>query len=145
MSEQRTNDAIHAFKTFLRKHPEMVKKIKEQGKSWNDIFDEWVLFGEDSEIWDEYGIKRKEVKKDTGTHKNFSFDKVISFINHIDTKNWENRLETLNGALTSIQGIIGQFQPQQKNNNQQNGTSANENRQTMTEIRPQNPFHFRRD
>ncbi|MBM7644237.1 hypothetical protein JOD45_000430 [Scopulibacillus daqui] len=103
----KTADSVKAFKEFVRKHPELAKGIKEQGKTWNDIFDEWVLYGEDNEVWETYGVKMEKQKPKPDPLK-----KIISFINGIDAKNLEERLGQLNGALTSIQELIGQFQQQ---------------------------------
>ncbi|MFC7392432.1 spore coat protein YlbD [Scopulibacillus cellulosilyticus] len=108
----KTADSVKAFKQFVQKHPELAKGVKEQGKTWNDIFDEWVLYGEDNEVWETYGVKMEKQKPQPDPLK-----KILSFINGIDAKNLEERLGQLNGALTSIQELIGQFQPKKPSQN----------------------------
>lgn len=116
MTEDKTNDAIKRFKSFLKQHPEIVKSVKEKGKSWNEVFDDWVLFGEKHEVWETYGVQiEKSSKPSSGS---LSLNKMLSYIDKIDTKNWQERLENLNGALASIQSLIGQFQPGQKGENE---------------------------
>lgn len=115
MTDDKTNDAIKRFKSFLKQHPEIIKNVKEKGKSWNEVFDDWVLFGESHEVWETYGVEVEKASKSSSG--SLSLNKMLSYIDKIDTKNWQERLENLNGALASIQSLIGQFQPGQKEEN----------------------------
>ncbi|MGV3487826.1 MAG: spore coat protein YlbD [Tuberibacillus sp.] len=107
---QKTEEAVKAFKSFVRSHPEIIKGVKEQGKTWKDVFDEYVLFGENHEIWEAYGIKKEVKKKPRGANE---FMRILDFIGNLDAKTVQDRLEQLNGALTNIQELIQIWQPQQ--------------------------------
>ncbi|SFG38907.1 spore coat protein YlbD [Sporolactobacillus nakayamae] len=152
MTEEKTSAAIKRFKVFLRSHPEIVEYVHENGIRWNDVFDDWVIFGESHDVWEKYGIK--ETNQDT-TEKSkksssFSFNKVLNVVDNIDTKQWQERLETISGALTGIQSFIGQFrqnndQSTQNNPDTQNRTEQSSPTQPIGGPRNQNPFFFRRD
>lgn len=113
-------ESVNEFKKFVRERPELMKEVKKQGKSWKDVFDEWVLFGEDHEIWEEeYGIEDVPKKKPKGATE---LMRIFDFIGNLDTDSVQERLDQLNGALTNIQDLIVQFQPdsnQQQNNQSQ--------------------------
>ncbi|GGH74398.1 hypothetical protein JOD43_000267 [Pullulanibacillus pueri] len=112
------SESIEEFKVFVKKHPELVKGIKKEGKSWKDIFDEWLLFGEDHEIWEQYGIKRDEPKKKPKGAAELM--RVFDFIGNLDAKEMQERLDQVNGVLTNIQDLIVQFQPESSPSPQQN-------------------------
>lgn len=145
MVQQKTVDSVKAFKRFVQENPELVKGVKEQNKTWHDIFEEWVLFGENHEVWETYGIK---VDKKNGK-KGDTFKKVVSFINGIDTKNLGERLDVLSGALNNIQELMGQFQPKQNDNGAvQQSNPPNQPQQPYQQQMPPYqgpPYMYRRD
>ncbi|WP_051263369.1 spore coat protein YlbD [Tuberibacillus calidus] len=108
---RKTNEAVNNFKAFLRSHPEIIQAVKEQGKSWKDVFDEYVLFGEDHEIWESYGVKKHIMKKPPGAAE---IMRILDFIGNLDAKAVQEHLEQINGALTNIQELIQLWQPQQQ-------------------------------
>ncbi|WP_176222255.1 YlbD family protein [Tuberibacillus sp. Marseille-P3662] len=113
MASQTTADALKQFKAFVREHPEMVQTVREEGKSWKDVFEEWVLFGEDHEIWEDYGIDiRKGEAEETSSSQGESIQHFIEFISRMDPDNVNKHLDQINGALTNIHDIITQIMPQ---------------------------------
>jgi hypothetical protein len=107
---QTSEEAVKSFKTFVRNHPELIKGVKEQEKSWKDVFDEYVLFGEDHEIWEAYGLKKEPKKKPPGASE---FMRILDFLGNLDAKTVQDKLEQINGALTNLQELIKIWQPQQ--------------------------------
>lgn len=114
MVEEKTNDAIRRFKAFLRKHPEIVAHVQENGLKWQNVFDEWVIFGESHEIWASYGVKT-EKGADGGSKSGggLSLGKFLDALDRMDAQQWQDRLNTLSGALTGIQQLIGQFRQEE--------------------------------
>lgn len=106
---QTTEEAVKSFKQFVKSHPELIKGVKEQEKTWKDVFDEYVLFGEKHEIWEAYGIKKEPKKKPPGASE---FMRLFDFLGNLDAKSVQDKLEQVNGALTNIQELIQIWQPQ---------------------------------
>ncbi len=150
MAEQKTNEAIKRFKLFLRAHPEIVNHVRSKGKKWSDVFDDWVIFGESHGIWKTYGVDIEKKKKETKPA--FNWNKVLNAVDKIDTKQWQERLDTISGALTGIQTFIGQF-TQDGGQSGRAGQDGGQNVSGSTSpSRPsggtggeQRPFFFRRD
>ncbi|RYL95435.1 hypothetical protein EWI07_02735 [Sporolactobacillus sp. THM7-4] len=146
VAEVKTNDAIKRFKLFLRKHPEIVENVRKNDKKWRDVFDDWVIFGESHEIWKSYGV---DLKGKSGQRSPFSWNKIIDAVDKIDTKDWQERLNTISGALTSIQSLIGQFQGNKQNvstnSNGQNTSGGTSSQGAPGGSGQQGPFFFRRD
>jgi len=143
---QKTEEAVKAFKAFVRSHPEIIKGVKEQEKSWKDVFDEFVLFGEDHEIWEAYGLKKQVKKKPKGAN---DFMRILDFIGNLDAKTMQDRLEQINGALTNIQELIQIWQPQQNSQTPpgmpMQGFGPGQGPQNFSNQFPPMPNYFRRD
>lgn len=163
---QSKQETVEQFKKFVRKHPELAKGIKKEGKSWKEIFEEWSIFGEDHEIWDNYGIKRGSNSKTTGNGngKGLQLSKILSYLQNADYETISEQLNQLNGTLTNVSEIFSIFAPEKSSN--QNSQPYN-NRQSPQQPQqqqmpfpgfnqapyppqqqpqqPQQPFQFRRD
>jgi hypothetical protein len=116
MAEVKTNGALNRFKKFLRRNPEIVDYVREHQLSWSHLFDEWVIFGEDDPVWGKYGAK--VAKKEGAPASSLSWKRIMDKVDHIDTGRWQERLNTVNGAITGIRSLISQFS---QNGNGQNG------------------------
>jgi len=109
-----TKKAIDEFKSFVKKYPKLSKVRRENNISWHDLFEEWVLYGEDKTFWKEYGIEIKAAKSEK---KLFDFSggsgaellKVVNFLNQLDPEDLQEKLKQVDSALSMIQGFIGQI------------------------------------
>lgn len=54
MANQHANHSINDFKQFVKKHPKLIKEVRKEQRSWQDVYENWVLFGEKDPIWDPY-------------------------------------------------------------------------------------------
>lgn len=153
MTEEKTNDAVNRFKKFLRGNPEIVSYVREHQLSWSNLFDEWVIFGEEDPVWEKYGVKVAEKEKEK-PESPISWKKIMDKVDHIDTGRWQERLNTVSGALTGIRSLISQFGQSGTEQNsgeqpQNSGSGHNDSAQTQREQprtpdRPesQRPFYF---
>lgn len=156
-----TKKAVDDFKAFVKKYPSLAKVKRENDLSWQDLFEEWVLYGEDEEFWKEYGIK---VKTDGQEKKLFSFgkgsgtdlSKLLGFLNQIDTEDLQEKLKQVDGALSTLSGLIGQFtsssnsnqnttpnQGGMNNNNQMNGPAPGQGPYPPFPQGPNYPYYNR--
>jgi hypothetical protein len=109
-----TKKAIDEFKAFVKKYPKLSKVRRENNLSWQDLFEEWVLYGEDKTFWNEYGIKIKAAKSekklfDFGGGSGADILKVVNFLNQLNPEDFQEKLKQVDSALSTIQGLIGQF------------------------------------
>ncbi|MCO7126278.1 YlbD family protein [Sporolactobacillus shoreicorticis] len=148
MAEERTNAAIKKFKNFLRSHPEIVEYVHENGIKWRDVFDDWVIFGEKNDVWKKYGMRAEDTEESHEKKKSstFSLNKMLEVVDTIDTKQWQERLDTISGALTGIRSFIGQFQQNNEQNKQNDGndpgSAEHPSSQPSDRSNSQNPFFF---
>ncbi|MCA0987946.1 YlbD family protein [Guptibacillus algicola] len=125
------NQKVQEFKTFVKAHPHVLKKVKSGDKTLQDLFEEWALFGEDDDMWldsdsdEKTGSEEKTTAKSEGTIGN-----VLNMIKGLKFDEVQRNIEQFSGAVYSIQEVLSQFQSKPKQ---------------PPYIHHQSPFPFRHD
>jgi hypothetical protein len=119
--QSRSKEKIDAFKQFVKEHPGLINKVKVDKQSWQDIFEEWVLLGENDEQWSVY--KKKTVKQDqslgtnkeksTKTKRDVSIAQLMEMLKRVDINEVQHYISQFSGAMTGIQELLQQFQSSQ--------------------------------
>ena len=47
---------LEQFKDFVRRHPLLRDEVRNNRRTWQSIYEEWVLYGENDSIWEPYRI-----------------------------------------------------------------------------------------
>jgi len=84
------------FKEFVKKHPKLIKYIKEGNKTWQDFYELYDLYGEDENVWKEY-LPVTVAATSAG---------VVDFFNWF--KNID--LDTIQNGVNSLQRVLGVVQ-----------------------------------
>ncbi|MET3698114.1 putative coat protein YlbD-like [Bacillus oleivorans] len=133
--EKKLHPSIQQFKEFVNKNPNLVKEVRDGTTTWQELYEEWYLLGEDDSRWDSY--KSDEVKN-SNEKKEFNSD-ILSIVwngvKKMDTEQIQHHLSSLSEAIGAIQGILSQFQANGRNKQKQN----------QSQNQPSNPFSFRKD
>ncbi|MBM7572258.1 YlbD family protein [Aquibacillus albus] len=138
MGKKDLHPSIEEFKTFVKKHPGLIKHVRSGNESWQTYYEKWVLLGEDDPSWEKYKEKKKSSKEgekaettESKKDKSDIMNQIMNMVENVDLDKVEGHINQLNGAITNIQSLIGQFQNVRKNNS------------TKGEHRP--PFQFNKD
>ncbi|MGM0750303.1 MAG: YlbD family protein [Bacillota bacterium] len=130
---------VKEFKGFVKKHPKIVRDVRNGDANWQDLFEDWYLLGEDDTKWDKY---RDQVTKETTAtnqvSKNGWMDQVGEMVKKMDANQLQQHINSLSEALGAVQGVLSQFQ---SNNNRGSKTAT----KTETPSKPSHPFSFRKD
>lgn len=93
------------FKTFVKKHPELIKYVKSGEMSWQKFYELYSLYDEDNEVWREYfdidrsdDLKSKSISGSTQT--NFGMTEIMNMFKNI-------KPEVLQQNINSIQKFLG--------------------------------------
>jgi hypothetical protein len=104
---------INEFKEFVREHPKLIEDVRKNNRSWKETYEDWVILGEDHEIWDHYRSKSGK-KSETGTRKKGRQDEtlksILSLLKNVDLNQVNQYASQFNGALTNVQELVQQFQ-----------------------------------
>mgnify|MGYP001030228419 CR=1 FL=1 len=53
-------DKLTNFKQFVKQNPSFIKFVKSNEMTWQKFYELYDLYGEESEVWDEYRNKKTE-------------------------------------------------------------------------------------
>lgn len=133
---------VAEFKEFVKRHPKLVREVRSNNRTWQDIFDEWQVLGEEDDTWKTYkkqnstnqSSEKNADEKEEGSKKNDFMKQLFGIIENVDMNEVQKHIGNASGAIANIQSLIGQFQA----NNQ--GSDSIQPTQTH-----QDPFSFKKD
>lgn len=120
MNNVELDPKVEQFKTFVQDKPEIVKVVRSGKKSWQELFEDWLILGEDHEDWK---TTEPEVTQEIIAEKNqdsqvksdgFAGDlwpQILSYIKRLDINQIQDQLTNLGTTLTAVQEVVSQFQP----------------------------------
>ena len=91
------------FKIFVSKYPLLRDEVRNNKMTWQNIFEEWSLYGEKDEYWKKYK-KEEEIQLDSSTAKDstVNLDSIKSIVNYVQKIN----PDSLNKTLNTVQKVI---------------------------------------
>lgn len=112
-------DKKELFKNFIGNHPEVLKYIKSKEMTFQDFYEIYDIYGEQSDVWDKY-FKTSEsttdenrLKELTGLLKNINIDSIEHHVNNAQkvigiiqelTKKTPDITSTVDNPITKIYG-----------------------------------------
>lgn len=108
---------LDEFKSFVRKYPGLRNDVRSGKATWQSIYEEWYLYGEDDSQWEKY----KEVAKESNQASAPATDKTKS-----ETKA-TTESSSSSGTLSGTEMMAQAFQYIQK-------MDMNKVQQTMTTV-----------
>ena len=82
------------FKEFVKNNPKLVDYVKNNNKNWQDLFEIYVLYGEDEKIWDNYSNNNK-----TG------IEDLVKMIQNVNLDAVKNTVDSLSKAVGILKNI----------------------------------------
>lgn len=138
MDTESLHPSVENFKQFVQKNPKIVQEVRQGRKSWQELYEDWVIFGENHETWREINEDAPVVKSSsepTKTENKSDFmNQVLGYFKKLDMDQVQTQMNSLSSALTTVQGVISQFS---------SGNKGSTSSSSSTE-RP-HPFSFRKD
>jgi Putative coat protein len=132
---------VAEFKSFVKKHPKIIKDVRNGTAQWQDLFEDWYLLGEEDSRWDEYREDREEKKKTAqnsdGNKAGSWVDQIREMVKNMDANQLQGHINSISEALGAVQGVLSQFQSS-------NSTKATPKIEE-TSAKPSHPFSFRKD
>ncbi|TDQ42295.1 spore coat protein YlbD [Aureibacillus halotolerans] len=100
-------ETIHSFKTFIKSHPGLGDEVKRKKQTWQQIFENWYLLGEDDELWASYRTTKKSASK---TDYSDMMQQALSFLKNLDPDEVQKQITSVSSAIDTLQNVIKQFQ-----------------------------------
>ncbi|ENH98351.1 hypothetical protein J416_01389 [Gracilibacillus halophilus YIM-C55.5] len=111
--------SVKDFKAFLQKHPHVIKQVRSGNANLQELYEKYVLLGEDDPFWDNYQTAETDAEQDEKLHQ-----KLAKYLENVDLNQVESHIHDLNGAIDNMITLIDQFK-QYKQSARSNGQSFN--------------------
>ena len=86
------------FKNFVNNHKELISYVNQDKMTWQKFYDMYSLYGENSDVWDEY------LKKDSKS--NISLKDILDSLKNLDTNEVQKNINSLNNILPLISTLV---------------------------------------
>ena len=87
------------FKNFVNNHKELIRYVNSDKMTWQKFYDMYSLYGEQSDVWDEY-FKKEDNKS------NISFKDIIDKVKELDPDEVQKNINSLNKILSLVSTLI---------------------------------------
>ncbi|MFS0654231.1 YlbD family protein [Bacillus sp. 179-C3.3 HS] len=136
MTNKQKQTSIDEFKQFVRRHPKLIQEVHAQQKSWQHLYENWVMFGEEDDMWSSYRQTQPEKEKVVETKQREAgkadfMSKMVSAVKKMDAEQMNEQMNKMSQSISSLQSLLGQF----SSNGSKKGSSGGS----------QHPFSFRKD
>lgn len=112
---------IESFKEFVQKHPELIKEVQKNKRPWKEVYQDWIVLGEEHESWNQYskGKKKQQNKQPnqrTSSAKNTKADltigDIIAGLSKIQINDVQKYLSQFGSLMDALQELLNQFNNQ---------------------------------
>lgn len=92
------------FREFVSRYPLVREDVVSGKKTWQNIYEDWVILGENNSIWDKY----KESKKETiDLLSSENLRNIMNYVKKINPDSISKTLNTVQKILQITEGIGG--------------------------------------
>ena len=88
------------FKTFIKKHPELIKYVKSGEMSWQKFFEIYSIYGESNDIWNKY------FKENENTSNSMSINDLLEMVKKVDLDSVQKNISNISKAINLVQSLI---------------------------------------
>lgn len=97
------NSRIEEFRSFVSKHPLLKDEVRKNERTWQNIYEEWYLYGEDDPSWNKYQEEnKKENKKQSELGSTINMDSIKNIVSYVQKLN----PDSVNKTLSTVQKVI---------------------------------------
>lgn len=134
MTQKKLHPSVVKFKEFVKQYPKISTEVKKGTVTWQELYEDWYLLGEDDPRWDQFkDTKEGHEKENSAEEKNSDFvTQIFDYFKTMDVNQVQQYISNASQALGAVQGVLSQFQTPTKPSNRNN-------------TGPSHPFSFRKD
>lgn len=88
------------FREFVNAHPLLREDVRSGKRTWQNIYEEWVLYGDNEQQWGAYSNQQAAKPKNDGS---VNFDSIKSIVGYVQKLNPDSVNKTLNTVQRVIQ------------------------------------------
>jgi Putative coat protein len=114
---------IESFKEFVHKHPELIKEVQKNKRPWKEVYQDWIVLGEEHESWNQYSKeKKKQQEKRSSSARNMKTEltigDIIAGLSKLQINDVQKYLSQFGSLMDAVQELLQQFNNQSDRPNQ---------------------------
>jgi Putative coat protein len=114
---------IESFKEFVHKHPELIKEVQKNKRPWKEVYQDWIVLGEEHESWNQYSKeKKKQQDKRSSSAQNMraelTIGDIIAGLSKLQINDVQKYLSQFGSLMDAVQELLQQFNNQSDRPNQ---------------------------
>ncbi|MFE4896852.1 YlbD family protein [Peribacillus butanolivorans] len=137
--------SVDGFREFVKEHPYLVNEVRNKQATWQELFEEWYLLGEDHSRWQADGSVNESIVKsepqsqpvEKGDQSTELIGSLMSAVKNMDMGQIQQYITNANQAIGAIQGVLSAFQG--------NKSGGDSNLPPKDKGKRANPFIFNKD
>lgn len=129
--------SVKEFKDFIQKNPHLIKAVRREEYTWQELFEDWYLLGEDDPKWKSDSTAQTENSEKKDEDSKLSLGQITKILKNMDGNQLQHHIQQLSQAIGTVQGVLTQF----NQSGGQTGTASSGAQQPKAN----NPFSFRKD
>lgn len=108
---------MNEFREFVSLHPLLRDEVRNGKRTWQNIYEEWVLYGDGEKIWKKYtlenqssnleGNKTSKINGITDFIKSDGIKNTFEYIRKIDPNKVNNTLNNMQKIIQIVQTFTG--------------------------------------
>ncbi|KRG14139.1 YlbD family protein [Lederbergia galactosidilytica] len=135
--DKELHPSVKEFKNFIQQHPHLIKAVRQEEYTWQELFEDWYLLGEDDPRWKNEGTSKTENNEKKEEDSKLSIGQITKILKNMDGNQLQQHIQQLSQAIGAVQGVLTQF----SQSSGQNGAQSSGAQQAKSN----NPFSFRKD
>lgn len=93
------------FKSFVRNNPNLARSVNNGDTSWQRLYEMYSLYGEDSDVWNDYLISNnRNIPKVTKTNE-LAFKELMNMVRNIDLEKVRHGIEGVQKTISLVQDL----------------------------------------
>ena len=93
------------FKSFVRNNPNLARSVNNGDTSWQRLYEMYSLYGEDSDVWNDYLISNnRSIPKVTKTNE-LAFKELMNMVRNIDLEKVRHGIEGVQKTISLVQDL----------------------------------------
>lgn len=93
---------MEEFRKFVSSHPLVKDEVKKGNKTWQSIYEDWVILGEEDSVWDKYKIVKEEKKEEKKIEDLLTSENLKNIWGYVKKLN----PDTISKTLNTIQKVL---------------------------------------
>ncbi|MBU8877692.1 YlbD family protein [Bacillus sp. FJAT-29790] len=135
MTKKKLHPSVGKFKEFVKANPKLVQEVREGKHTWQELFEDWYLLGEDDSRWDSFRTETKDKVEPAPQEKNTDWmTNIMGSLKKMDSNQMQGHMNNISKALSAVQGVLAQFSGGSQVSPPKSGIQ-----------KPVNPFVFKKD